>query len=87
MAKAKIINPGSKFSPVTVQLTFETQDELDFMGTLFNHAGIMRVGQKFGTRSLFSTANDIEAVFEKAGAKIDRVNELGEAIEKIFKIN
>ena len=33
--------PPPAFKPVTLQLTFETQEELDCFGTMFNHPKIM----------------------------------------------
>lgn len=40
--KAKVIKEDV-FVPVTIQLTFDTKDELDAFGTLFNHSTIAAV--------------------------------------------
>jgi len=55
------------FKPVEIKFTFETQDELDAMGSLFNHTAVLR--------AIKNPAGDFDPpylydVFSKAGADI-----------------
>ena len=48
MAEIKQIKINSGFKPVAIQITFETQDELDLFGSLFNSTFMTRKMEKAG---------------------------------------
>ena len=59
------------FKPVTFQVTCESQEELDFWASIFNHAKIELAAKKFGCQSdgiYFVPCADF---LTEAGAKID----------------
>ena len=79
MVRAKIISNMEqlKFKPVTINLTFESKEELDWFGTIFNHSKIADL-IKTSTKDWGSEITDcISAV----GGDIHRTNELND----IFK--
>lgn len=65
------------FQPVAFQFTFETQEELDAFGTLFNFAPITDALDKMGL-STGSAYSDLQ----KAGANIHKTDEFHEKLMK-----
>jgi hypothetical protein len=66
---------SNKFQPVTISMTFESQQELDAMGSLFNTCVINDYLQ---TRGIMN--NPYES-FRDAGANIDKTEEVKKSIE------
>lgn len=58
---------SNKFQPVTISMTFESQEELDAMGSLFNTSIISDYLQNNGIK------NEIYKTFREAGANIGDV--------------
>lgn len=60
--KTEITKPGGVFVPVGITLTFETQEELDKLRTLFNSAQV---------QNYLNTSNIVE-ILDNAGAHHNR---------------
>jgi len=71
--KAEQVKNGYKpvFRPVTIQLTFDTQEELDAFGSFFNHAVIDRACAEV-LQSVGSKAPSFYAILHDAGANIQK---------------
>jgi hypothetical protein len=71
--------PPPPFVPVTVMFTFETQQELDAMGKLFNYSLFCRQFRELaGTKGIFYGA------FQQVGANVSNYNGIWrEAITKM----
>ena len=69
------IKDGKEFQPVTIELTFETQFELDAIGTLFNVNPIIEA-----VKRMKGKVPDTD-VFENAGADIHQCDEFISALE------
>lgn len=61
--KTEILNKEN-FKPVAIVLTFETQKELDMIGSLFNFTAVIETLEKLGCSRVSA------GVFEDAGANI-----------------
>jgi len=73
------------FKPVTIQLTFETQDELDAFGSFFNHAVIDRAFAEV-LQSVGSKAPALYVIFHDAGAHIARhLDTVTKTLTKIYR--
>ncbi len=72
-----------KFQPCSLTITFDSQDELDALGTLFNHARLTDAVEKvFKTRAL----EEVYVAAKKLGAEINSRNEqIGRALRDEFK--
>jgi len=78
--KAKVVTKAPTFTPVTIEITFESQSSLDAFGTLFNvrmiEDSLFDAGYKdFDVDCLRDAA-------EKAGADIDKTEALMRALKK-----
>lgn len=67
---------SNKFQPVTISMTFESQKELDAMGSLFNACIINDYLSEIG-----GIKNEIYRVFESAGANIDNTEKVIDSIK------
>jgi len=59
------------FKPVTFQVTCESQEELDFWASMFNHAKIARAAYNFGCKPSGSYCIPPADFLEECGAKAD----------------
>ena len=78
--KAQVITKAPTFTPVTIEITFDSQSSLDAFGTLFNvrmiEDSLFDAGYKdFDVDCLWDAA-------EKAGADIDKTEALMRALKK-----
>lgn len=69
---------SQKFVPAKLTITFESQAELDAMGTLFNTAPINEALCKIGGKPISYE------LFVKAGANIDKVDKLLAAVKGTY---
>ena len=67
---------NNKFQPVTISMTFESQQELDAMGSLFNACIISDYLSEIG-----GIRNALYLVFEFAGANIDNTEKVIDSIK------
>lgn len=76
---SKLPPPPPAFTPVTLTLTFETQDELDAVSTLFNHSNLCTfLSQSAGMRD---RGENIRHQLKAAGADCSRfIRDLNRAI-------
>jgi len=63
------------FQPITIELTFETQAELDIIGTMFNVHSIASTIEEMG-----GSVPDAR-IFEEAGGSIDETVEFSNALK------
>lgn len=68
--KCKLENEN-KFQPVTISLTFETQEEINAIGTLFNLSPIVDVLAEKGARNI----NSFCSILSQEGADIHQTND------------
>ena len=81
MASVKLVAEKKPFNPVKIAIKLATQDELDLMGTMFNHGGVDRTGKACGAPGLFRGTSNAD-IFAEAGADMHRITDLDEAIKK-----
>lgn len=70
--KAELITPQTTFKTVAIVLTFETQDELDAFGALFNHCPVCAALERLTDRSVNDEA--IRDAITKAGGSTVRLH-------------
>lgn len=52
MAQARVIKGKEWFKPVVIEVTLESQKELDFFGTIFNHTTLISSLKSNGVHNL-----------------------------------
>jgi hypothetical protein len=70
--KAELITPQTTFKPVAIALTFETQDELDAFGSLFNYSPVCETLMKLTKGRIDDEA--IRVTVTKAGGDVTRLH-------------
>jgi len=81
--KARLKN-NEPFTPVTIEITFETQDELDLLGALFNTSDFDQACANIIGQENFLFDDSIWEILEQAGANI---NKYSEGFDGIFRHN
>ena len=66
----------NRFQPVNVTLTIESQAELDFFGSLFNHVAISAASKEFLDAGKWLDFEPLYELLEGLGADIHRVEDL-----------
>jgi len=73
------------FKPVTIQFTFDTQEELDAFGSFFNHAVIYRACAEV-LQSVGCKAPALYAILHDAGAHIQKhLDTVTKTLTNIYK--